>query len=98
MAASPHREAYEGEHWSTAIAALRQAAPSPAAATALAHPYFSGTAPCTMLIDEVEAVWAPIAEADDWSALHGKIVEVREAGAALAPLHGAGPEGFLAGG
>ena len=35
-----------------------------------------------MLIDEVEALWAPIAERDDWSALHrvlGEIEEMRQA-------------------
>ncbi len=35
------------------------------------HPYFQGT-PCTMLIDDVEAIWAGIAERDDWSAFHRK--------------------------
>lgn len=48
----------------------------------LAHPYFARTAPCTMLIDEVEAIWAPIAEKDDWSALYAKldaIAEMRQA-------------------
>jgi hypothetical protein len=29
-----------------------------------------------MLIDEVEALWAPIAEADDWSALQAKLAEI----------------------
>ncbi|MEQ8179179.1 MAG: YdiU family protein [Amphiplicatus sp.] len=42
----------------------------------LAHPYFAREAPCTMLIDEVEAIWAPIAENDDWSALYAKIEEI----------------------
>ena len=45
------------------------------------HPYFSGT-PCTVLIDEVEALWAPIAAADDWSAFACKraaIANMREA-------------------
>ena len=37
---------------------LRDAEPSLSAAAALAHPYFSGGAPCTILIDEVEALWA----------------------------------------
>jgi uncharacterized protein YdiU (UPF0061 family) len=32
----------------------------------LAHAYFSGTAPASMLIDEVESLWARIAEDDDW--------------------------------
>jgi hypothetical protein len=41
----------------------------------LAHPYFSGE-PCTMLIDEVEAIWAPIAERDDWSVFHAKLAAI----------------------
>ncbi len=46
------------------------------------HPYWSGE-PCSMLIDEVEAIWAPIAAADDWSMLDAKVTEVRAMGAAL---------------
>ena len=38
---------------------------------------------CTMLIEEVEAIWAAIAETDDWSLLQHKIDEVRAFGAAL---------------
>ncbi len=45
--------------------------------------YFRRTVPCTMLIEEMEAVWAPIAAADDWSAFHAKVAEVREMGRAL---------------
>jgi hypothetical protein len=37
-----------------------------------------------MLIDEVEALWAPIAERDDWSAFHAKIAAIRAMGEALA--------------
>lgn len=40
-------------------------------------------AACTMLIEEVEAIWAAIAETDDWSLLQHKIDEVRAFGAAL---------------
>ena len=29
-----------------------------------------------MLIDEVEAIWAPIAAADDWSLLSAKLDEI----------------------
>jgi len=36
-----------------------------------------------MLIDEVVAIWAPIAEADDWSRFHAKIAAVRRMGEAL---------------
>ncbi|MGN6270121.1 MAG: protein adenylyltransferase SelO [Sphingomonas sp.] len=47
------------------------------------HPYWRRTEPCSMLIDEVEAIWAPIAETDDWSRFHAKIAAVREMGEAL---------------
>ncbi|WP_294234664.1 protein adenylyltransferase SelO family protein [uncultured Sphingomonas sp.] len=47
------------------------------------HTYWQG-APESMLIDEVEAIWAPIAERDDWTALYDKVARVRAMGAALA--------------
>ena len=48
---------------------------------ALSDGYFAG-APCTMLIDEVEAIWAPIAASDDWSAFETKLAEIRRMGEA----------------
>lgn len=36
-----------------------------------------------MLIDEVEAIWARIAENDDWSALDVKVAQIREMADAL---------------
>ena len=48
------------------------------------HAYWSDEAPCTMLIDEVEALWAPIAERDDWAPLHTKIAAIRRMGEAHA--------------
>ncbi len=48
-----------------------------------AHPYWSGS-PCSMLIDEVEAIWSGIADHDDWGALEAKIAAIRAMGAALA--------------
>lgn len=48
----------------------------------LGHPYFANAKPCTMLIDEVEAIWAPIADNDDWSLFDAKlqaIASMREA-------------------
>ena len=33
----------------------------------LKHPYFSGEAPVSLLIGEVEALWDLIAAADDWA-------------------------------
>ncbi|MCG7391499.1 YdiU family protein [Microvirga sp. ACRRW] len=42
----------------------------------LEHPYFASPAPCTMLIDEVEAIWEPIASRDDWSAFNSKLKDI----------------------
>ena len=39
--------------------------------------------PCSMLIDEVEAIWQAIAEKDDWTPLYDKIAAVRQMGAVL---------------
>ena len=49
----------------------------PAPGLRLDHPYFARRTPCTMLIDEVEALWAPIAAEDDWSSLRTKLVDIR---------------------
>jgi serine/tyrosine/threonine adenylyltransferase len=50
---------------------------------ALGHPYWSGEGPCSMHIDEVEAIWKAIDEADDWSAFQAKIEAVRRMGEAM---------------
>jgi uncharacterized protein YdiU (UPF0061 family) len=52
---------------------------------ALDHPYWDDVAPCTMLIDEVEALWSPIAERDDWAPLTRKIAAIRRMGDAHGP-------------
>ena len=44
------------------------------------HPYWSDPAPCSMHIDEVEAIWAAIDERDDWSPLHAKLAAIRRMG------------------
>jgi uncharacterized protein YdiU (UPF0061 family) len=41
--------------------------------------YFARPEPQEMLIDEVEAIWAPIAERDDWSAFEAKLAGIDEA-------------------
>jgi uncharacterized protein YdiU (UPF0061 family) len=48
------------------------------------HAYWSDPAPCAMLIDEVEAIWAAIAQRDDWSLLEAKVAAIRRMGEALA--------------
>jgi len=45
----------------------------------LAHPMFAAAEPVEMLIDEVEALWAPIAEADDWGPLYAKLDAIEAA-------------------
>jgi uncharacterized protein YdiU (UPF0061 family) len=54
------------------------------ASTAPTHPYWADAHPCSMHIDELEAVWAQIAEVDDWSALYSKVTAIRRMGEALA--------------
>ncbi len=79
-AASPSAALYAG----TAFVPVRVALSGlePAVGANLGHPYFTGRIPCTLPIDEVEALWAPIAAADDWSAFTDKLAAIaRMAGA-----------------
>jgi uncharacterized protein YdiU (UPF0061 family) len=48
----------------------------------LNHPYFERAEPEEMLYDEIEAIWAAIAERDDWAPFQAKIAAVRTAGEA----------------
>ncbi len=73
---SPSRDFYNDENFAPVRAAL--AAHEPAPGARLDHPYFQRATPCTMLIEEVEALWKPIAEADDWSPLDAKLAEIAE--------------------
>jgi len=50
---------------------------------ALQHPHFKLTEAVSLTIDEVEALWAPIAAADDWQPLVEKITAIRTMRAAL---------------
>ena len=44
------------------------------------HPYWHGDGPESMLIEEVETIWAAIAENDDWALLHDKVAALRRMG------------------
>jgi uncharacterized protein YdiU (UPF0061 family) len=48
------------------------------------HVYWSDAQPCSVLIDEVEGIWAAIAETDNWQPLYQKIEAIRRLGEALA--------------
>ena len=89
-ARSPAAGHYASPAFEPVRAAMANHAPAPD--TRLDHPYFTKLAPCTMLVEEVEAIWAPIAENDDWSAFDGKLERIETARVAygLDPL---GPRG-----
>lgn len=56
---------------------------APGSGEALALAYFQRATPHTLLIDDVEALWAPIAERDDWGAFETKLSQIAELKAAL---------------
>ncbi|MEQ1724212.1 MAG: protein adenylyltransferase SelO family protein [Pseudobdellovibrio sp.] len=42
------------------------------------HPYITGEKPCTLLINEIESIWKPISEKDDWSSYEQKLQSIRK--------------------
>ena len=48
------------------------------------HPYWSDPEPCSMHIEEVEAIWTAIAEHDDWGPFETKVGAIRRMGEAMA--------------
>ncbi|MFT4091743.1 MAG: YdiU family protein [Asticcacaulis sp.] len=44
----------------------------------LSHTLFSHPEPVTLVYEEIETLWAPIAEQDDWSAFARKLVEIED--------------------
>lgn len=75
-ARSPAAAYYETPEFAAARAAMAEHEATPD--VGLDHAYFRRPSPCTMLIDEVEAIWAPIAEKNDWSALERKLAQIAE--------------------
>jgi uncharacterized protein YdiU (UPF0061 family) len=51
-----------------------------------AHAYWSDGQPCSMHLEEVEAIWAAIAERDDWQPLDDKVRAIRRMGEAISEL------------
>lgn len=47
------------------------------------HDYWSDDRPCSMHIDEVEAIWSAIADSDDWQPFNKKVRAVRRMGEAM---------------
>jgi uncharacterized protein YdiU (UPF0061 family) len=50
---------------------------------ARSHPYWSDAEPCSMHIDEVEALWLAISERDDWEPIKRKVNAIRRMGEAM---------------
>ena len=83
---SPADPIYAEPAFAGFVAAVARFAP----ARTLDHPYWSDGEPCSMHIGEVEAIWADIADRDDWRAFDAKLAAVRRMGEALAtPAAGA---------
>jgi hypothetical protein len=72
----PDSEAYAAAEF-RALADLLRGREQPAE-----HAYWSDPAPCSMHIEEVEAIWAPIARSDDWTMFEQKIAAIRRMGEA----------------
>ncbi len=51
----------------------------------LAAPYFQKAEPQELLYEEIEAIWAAIADGDDWAPFSAKLAALDEVRAALAP-------------
>jgi serine/tyrosine/threonine adenylyltransferase len=76
--ASPRASHYQGE----AMRRLRDAWSLHQPTARLADAYFARPSPCSLLIDEIEALWSAIAERDDWEPFERKIADIRTMGRA----------------
>jgi serine/tyrosine/threonine adenylyltransferase len=75
--AGPRGALYAGADFEPFRALLRGHAP--VRPERLAHAYFAGPDPQELLYDEIEAIWAPIAARDDWSAFQAKLAALETA-------------------
>ena len=72
----PRIEGYDANHWKPVLNHLQDASPRNIAA--LDHPHFQAQKALSMTIDEVEAIWDPIAANDDWSLLSAKLAAIHQ--------------------
>ena len=78
--ALPDKEIYHSEAFAPYFAALKDAR---AQFKPRSHSYFASDKPVSLVIDEVERLWAPIAEHDDWTVFEEKLAHIRAYGEAL---------------
>ncbi len=65
---------YEGAEFEAFLKAVEDF--EPLSPQQLSDPYFERAEPCSMLIDEIEAIWDKIATEDDWSDFEAKIADI----------------------
>jgi uncharacterized protein YdiU (UPF0061 family) len=75
--ASRRGDIYAGEGF--AAFRVEIAAFEPERPERLADPYFARPEPEELLVDQIEALWAPIAEDDDWTEFYGKLAAIEAA-------------------
>jgi uncharacterized protein YdiU (UPF0061 family) len=75
--AGPRRDLYDAPAFTEFRRLL--AAYEPDRPERLAHSYFARSEPEELLYDEIEAIWAGIAEADDWSHFEAKLASIEAA-------------------
>lgn len=73
---------YAAAPWAEPRAAFAALTPRPDRVT---HAYWDDDLPCSMHIEEVEALWAAIDQDDDWAPFIAKIAAIRRMGAAHGP-------------
>jgi serine/tyrosine/threonine adenylyltransferase len=78
----PAARHYSGPDYEAFAGALEAFEPA-----ATHYAYFDRELPVTMLIEEVEALWEPIAEGDDWQPFEAKVSAIRE----MADAYGTAP-------
>lgn len=74
-----HPARYDDAAWGPFRDSIALCEPEP---DARAHDYWRDAQPCSMRIDEVEAIWSAIDQRDDWEPLHHKVAAIRRMGAA----------------
>ena len=75
--AGPRAKLYQGEAFDAFRFALFEHEPE--RAERLEHPFFTGSGPEEMLIDEVEAIWAAVDASDDWGPFEAKLARLARA-------------------
>ena len=78
----PDRAPYNSDAFAAYFAEIERL--DPASFLGRDHQYFAAAKPASLVIEEVEALWAPIAAEDDWSVFEAKLDQIRCYGDMLA--------------